>query len=140
VVDKRMPLRRSKRIRASTQSRVIRRKYRFAVWTRRSRQGVEYRAFNRLVLQDARLASLDLQGDILGPHAALREPSADEPQALLRGWLVHVAHLAALIHAPDRSDLLRDLLAQQPADHLRWRVVTSGRHHEVGLLHATVLH
>src|SRR5512145_899686 len=63
-------------------------------------------------LDETELARLDLQSQILGIDAALREAAGDEPQARLRRAREHVAQLLSFAEAPDRADARRDFRAE----------------------------
>src|SRR3954454_22699937 len=54
--------------------------------------------------QQAGLAGLDLQAEILGVDAALGETAGDEPEARLSGAHEHVAQFLAIAKTPDRAD------------------------------------
>src|SRR5690606_36302300 len=82
---------------------------------------------------------LDLQRQIFGVDAALREAAGHEPEPLLCGALPHVAHLAVLADAPHLADLVRDLVAEETAHQFLLRVVTRRKHQQVSRHDAAVL-
>jgi len=48
-------------------------------------------------------------------RASINDPPHD-PKAFLRGPFPHVAHHMILVKTPDRTDAIRDFIAEQPSD------------------------
>src|SRR2546423_1391521 len=68
--------------------------------------------------QQAQLAGLNLQAEILGVNAALGETAGDKPQARLSGPREHVPQLLSIAESPDRTNAVGDIIAKQLADQM----------------------
>src|SRR4051812_26708181 len=89
--------------------------------------------------EDPKLHRLDLQRQILGVDAALRQAAGDEPQAFLWRTLVHVAELAVRADAPDWADALDHCLAERTTDQFHLRIVAGRENDEIGRNRRSVL-
>src|ERR1700730_1377670 len=68
--------------------------------------------------EQAQLAGLNLQAEILGVNAALGETAGDKPQARLSGPREHVPQLLSIAESPDRTNAVGDIIAEQLADQM----------------------
>ena len=66
--------------------------------------------------QQACLAGLYLQAEILGVDATLGKTAGDKPEARLGGAHEHVAQLLVIAETPDRAKSDRNIIAEQFAD------------------------
>src|SRR5512144_2960532 len=79
--------------------------------------------------EQAGLAGLDLQAEILGVDAGLGETAGDEPEAGLPGAHEHVAQLLVIAESPDRADASGNIIAKQFAN-LMFLAFVAGRQHD----------
>src|SRR5207237_6923891 len=95
-------------------------------WTRTQRRKNVFR-------NQARLASLDLQGKVFRVDARFGEAAGDEPQSRLRGAREHVAQLLAVAESPDRADARRDLIAEELAHQLLLALPAGGEDDQISM-------
>src|ERR1700730_8933484 len=82
--------------------------------------------------QEAYLAGLNLQAEVLGVNSALSETAGDETEALLSGARKHVAQLPFIAESPDRANACANIIAKQFANQIFLAFVAGRQHDQIG--------